>query len=336
MPIPHPGDDPPAELAPSVRRPADASSTCCARHLGARRAWSSSPAIPGSARRGSPRSSRPRPRRSGAAVHWGRCWEGDGAPAFWPWIQILRALARSADAPPTRSAMAAARARATLEGRLDDDASIRPRSIRRPRASGSSTRSRRCSCAVAGTRPLVLVLEDLHWADLPSLVLLQFLVRHARTAPLLVRRHVSRRRDRQGAPLARAARASSPATASRCRSAGSRASDVERYVAATLGDDARARSRRVSIARPRAIRSSWSRWCVCSRRATAARARRHPRRHPRADRAPPAATIGGLPRVLRGRRRDRPRLRAAAPAARRRASRATTCSRCSTRRSTAA
>jgi eukaryotic-like serine/threonine-protein kinase len=25
-----------------------------------------------------------------ALVIWGRCWEGSGAPAYWPWIQILR------------------------------------------------------------------------------------------------------------------------------------------------------------------------------------------------------------------------------------------------------
>src|ERR1043165_7021065 len=24
----------------------------------------------------------------GAEVHWGRCWEGEGAPAFWPWVQV--------------------------------------------------------------------------------------------------------------------------------------------------------------------------------------------------------------------------------------------------------
>src|SRR5215470_10482980 len=29
--------------------------------------------------------------RGGGAV-WGTCWEGDGAPGFWPWIQAVRAL----------------------------------------------------------------------------------------------------------------------------------------------------------------------------------------------------------------------------------------------------
>ena len=27
----------------------------------------------------------------GSAVHAGRCWEEGGAPAYWPWIQVVRA-----------------------------------------------------------------------------------------------------------------------------------------------------------------------------------------------------------------------------------------------------
>src|SRR5688572_12762609 len=37
-----------------------------------------------------------RAREKGAEVHWGRCWEAGGAPAYWPWIQIMRALVREA------------------------------------------------------------------------------------------------------------------------------------------------------------------------------------------------------------------------------------------------
>src|SRR5437899_11859875 len=34
----------------------------------------------------------------GHAVLWGRCWEGEGAPPYWPWIQVIRAcLPRVAD-----------------------------------------------------------------------------------------------------------------------------------------------------------------------------------------------------------------------------------------------
>ena len=31
---------------------------------------------------------------AGVAVHWGRCWEAGGAPPYWPWIEVLRALLR--------------------------------------------------------------------------------------------------------------------------------------------------------------------------------------------------------------------------------------------------
>jgi AAA ATPase-like protein len=33
-------------------------------------------------------------RRRGARVVWGRCWEAGGAPAYWPWVQVLRSRQR--------------------------------------------------------------------------------------------------------------------------------------------------------------------------------------------------------------------------------------------------
>src|SRR5262245_17062848 len=33
----------------------------------------------------------------GATVLWGRCWEGEGAPAFWPWVQVIRTYMRACD-----------------------------------------------------------------------------------------------------------------------------------------------------------------------------------------------------------------------------------------------
>src|SRR5918993_3229490 len=35
--------------------------------------------------------------KRGARVLWVRCWEGGGAPPFWPWAQLLRALAEDLD-----------------------------------------------------------------------------------------------------------------------------------------------------------------------------------------------------------------------------------------------
>ena len=37
-------------------------------------------------------------KRVGPSVHWGRTWEGGGAPPMWPWIQVLRSLARGRSA----------------------------------------------------------------------------------------------------------------------------------------------------------------------------------------------------------------------------------------------
>src|SRR5690348_10264328 len=39
----------------------------------------------------------------GMRVVWGRCWEGGGAPAYWPWVQILRALIAEPGRAPSRS-----------------------------------------------------------------------------------------------------------------------------------------------------------------------------------------------------------------------------------------
>src|ERR1700724_3236734 len=33
----------------------------------------------------------------GMQVLWGRCWEGDGAPAYWPWIQVIRGFLSALD-----------------------------------------------------------------------------------------------------------------------------------------------------------------------------------------------------------------------------------------------
>ncbi|MEA2220556.1 MAG: hypothetical protein QOJ35_3182, partial [Solirubrobacteraceae bacterium] len=34
---------------------------------------------------------------AGALVLWGRAWDGGGAPAYWPWLRILRRLASERD-----------------------------------------------------------------------------------------------------------------------------------------------------------------------------------------------------------------------------------------------
>jgi AAA ATPase domain len=126
----------------------------------------------------------------GAGVLWGTCWEGDGAPAFWPWIQALRDHAGRRDPAALRAELgdgAADVARlvpglAAKLGELPPSPALEPDQARF-----------RLFDAVAGllkrageAEPLLLVLDDLHWADRSSLALLRFVARELRDARLLV------------------------------------------------------------------------------------------------------------------------------------------------------
>src|SRR3954451_5408187 len=39
----------------------------------------------------------------GASWAWGTGWDGAGAPAYWPWLQVVRSLARSEDVAMLRA-----------------------------------------------------------------------------------------------------------------------------------------------------------------------------------------------------------------------------------------
>jgi predicted ATPase len=120
----------------------------------------------------------------GARVLWGRCYEGEGAPALWPWVQILRACVRSLEADALREALGGAGPELaalvpTLRQRLPDTTA--PLSPESPQArfrlfDGVA----RFLENVARRTPMLIVLDDLHGADHPSLLLLQFVVQQLR------------------------------------------------------------------------------------------------------------------------------------------------------------
>jgi eukaryotic-like serine/threonine-protein kinase len=126
----------------------------------------------------------------GSQVLIGGCYEGEGAPAFWPWMQIIRAYAQERRTEPLASAMgqgAADIAQLVSEVRerlpnLPAPPSLEPEQARF-RLFDSITAFLK---SAAKEQPLVLVLDDLHWADKPSLLLLEFLTRELRDARLLV------------------------------------------------------------------------------------------------------------------------------------------------------
>ena len=113
-----------------------------------------------------------------------RCLETDGAPPFWPFIQLVRRLAPSAD---TASAV---EARALLAA-LTTDASA-AEAGQGPRTGGEIERFWILDRSVAVLRqllraaPSVLVIDDLQWADESSLRLLQLFAAELERLPCLV------------------------------------------------------------------------------------------------------------------------------------------------------
>jgi DNA-binding NarL/FixJ family response regulator len=126
----------------------------------------------------------------GALVLWGRCWEGEGAPAFWPWIQVVRGYIQTVDPTALRSEMGAGAADIaqlvpSIRERLPDlptSPPVEPEAARFQLFDSLAGFLR----AAAARRPLLLVFDDLHWADAPSLALLRFVGRELEGAGLLV------------------------------------------------------------------------------------------------------------------------------------------------------
>ncbi|PWU25180.1 MAG: hypothetical protein C5B48_02610 [Candidatus Rokuibacteriota bacterium] len=131
-----------------------------------------------------------RARARGAGVLVGRCWEAGGAPAYWPWVQSLRVLIRETDPETLRAQLGAGAP--DLAQLLPELRHLFPDLPEPPAMEAESARFRLFEAAsaflkrAADSRPLVLVLDDLHAADQPSLLLLQFLARELGESRLLV------------------------------------------------------------------------------------------------------------------------------------------------------
>jgi ATP/maltotriose-dependent transcriptional regulator MalT len=109
---------------------------------------------------------------SPVAVSWGRCVDDPGAPPLWPWRRVVRTL------PEVRAAVAQALSGIDLlrEGSAD------------PEAARFALIATATEALLDAAEPhgLVVVLEDLHWADETSLRLLRHLAGELQRSRLLV------------------------------------------------------------------------------------------------------------------------------------------------------
>ncbi len=129
-----------------------------------------------------------RARRRGVAVAWGRCWEEGGAPPYWPWAQVIRAQRRTgSDIGPEADAATLA----TLVPELHSPGGHGPRA---GTVESEAEHARFVLFdavaawlrAAADRQPTLVLLDDVHAADVPSLRLLAFLAHELRGAALLL------------------------------------------------------------------------------------------------------------------------------------------------------
>jgi hypothetical protein len=126
----------------------------------------------------------------GAEVLRAQCHEGEGAPAYWPWVQLLRGYVARRSPEQLVSVMgtgaaAIAQLDADIQQHLPELSgipSLEPEPARFRLFDGVTTFFKNAS----GSRPIVVLLDDIHWADTPSLLLLQFLAKELRAARMLV------------------------------------------------------------------------------------------------------------------------------------------------------
>ena len=114
---------------------------------------------------------------SGGIVAWGTCWDDQQAPAWWPWTEALRGLVEQRpgiDVPPGLAALLPSAASSAGEA---SDPGGRVRLL--DSAAG-------LLAAAAIDRPVVVILDDLHWSDPSTLELVRFLARRPGPGGLLL------------------------------------------------------------------------------------------------------------------------------------------------------
>ncbi|MFQ6025975.1 MAG: AAA family ATPase [Dehalococcoidia bacterium] len=126
----------------------------------------------------------------GVRVLWGWCYEEAGAPPYWPWVLPIRSYVRQTNPEQWRSQMGPGATdiaemvpelRDKLPG-LEIPPALDPDSARFRLFDSIATFLKNA----AQSQPLMLVLDDLHWADQASLLLLEFVAREIANSHMLV------------------------------------------------------------------------------------------------------------------------------------------------------
>jgi len=127
--------------------------------------------------------------RSGAAVLWGACFEGGWAPPYVPFAEAIEALALAADPEELRADLGS---RSPLPQLVPALRKVLPDLAEPVALQPDEERFRLLDAAAqlfvarSDRAPLVLVLDDLHWADAGTAAMLRHLARFASRHRILV------------------------------------------------------------------------------------------------------------------------------------------------------
>ncbi|PKB63685.1 MAG: hypothetical protein BZY80_06015 [SAR202 cluster bacterium Io17-Chloro-G2] len=126
----------------------------------------------------------------GAMVLWGWCHERRGAPPLWPWLQSIRTYVETADASLLRQDMGPGAADIF---EILPELTFKLEGLEKPPPLDQEQGRFRLYFSittffknVSRRHPLMLILDDLHWADESSLLLLEFLAREISGDSLMV------------------------------------------------------------------------------------------------------------------------------------------------------
>ncbi|MEA2217796.1 MAG: hypothetical protein QOJ35_422 [Solirubrobacteraceae bacterium] len=126
----------------------------------------------------------------GALAAWGRVDDADGAPPYWPWVQLLDGVLDAIEREVAGAALAdnAAAIAAIVPSVARFVERIAPLAPLDPAAARFRLHDAIVDVLrlVGGHRPLVLVVDDLHWADVASLELTRFVAARLASMPMLL------------------------------------------------------------------------------------------------------------------------------------------------------
>ncbi|MBK9608893.1 MAG: AAA family ATPase [Betaproteobacteria bacterium] len=130
-------------------------------------------------------------RRRDVLALFARCPEEPGAPPYWPWLQLIRRYVALHDEPALRETIGPA---ASHIAALDPELAGRLAPGRPMLVEADAAKARfRLFDAIAGfwrraaaAQPLLLVIDDLHRADVPSLRMIEFVMADAGGSRLML------------------------------------------------------------------------------------------------------------------------------------------------------